>query len=137
MSRKTYPSNLYLYRGQSQYPDCMPVVTSVQSTWGDAAAPYLDTRLEEPGSGFCEAGKIGYVIGAGQANRISSSVRHYNYIRTYGTAATSDRFQLSAQIGEQRPVGCTTTWCSFGTNKVPLVPPWSVNVPGVKGWVKP
>lgn len=130
-------SIVYLYRGSSQYPYCIPTVTSWNTTWGNAAAPYLDTRLEEPDQGFCEQGEMGYVIGAGQANSIPSGVTHFTYIRTYGTRATSDRFSLSSQLGYQDPVGCTTTWCSFGSNKVTLVPQWSVNVPGVKDWTKP
>jgi len=137
-----YDNSTYLSTAQTPYDDCMPITTSSQSTWGSAAYTYLDTRLEEPGDGWCEAGRIGYVIGAGNAIAISSGVTHYNYIRTYNGNANSDRFQLSAQLGVQRPPGCITTWCSFGTNKVPLVGrketgEWSVNVPGVKDWVKP
>lgn len=136
----------YLSTAQSLYPNCMPTTTSVQSTWGTAAAPYLDTRLEEPGSGFCEAGWIGYVswigyvIGAGNAIAISNGVTHYNYIRTYNGNANSDIFRLRAQVGYRDPGNCYTTWCSYGYSEVPrviLVPPTDFSVPGVRDWVRP
>ncbi|MUL36233.1 hypothetical protein BWI75_07710 [Gloeocapsopsis sp. AAB1 = 1H9] len=54
---KNYDSIDMISTAQSIYPDCMPETTSVQTTWSTTAAPYLDTRLEEPGSGWCEAGR--------------------------------------------------------------------------------
>lgn len=132
-----YDYHTYLYKYNSHWPDCMPGVTSVQSTWGSAARPYLDTRLEQPGQGFCESGELGYVVGAAQANRISSGVTHHTYIRTYNGGTSSDRFFLRAQLGHRSPNDCFTTWCSFGDARLTLVPQWSVNVPGVKDWVRP
>lgn len=134
----------YITTAQTNYPNCMPRVTSVQSTWGAAARPYLDTRLEQVNQGFCEAGRIGYVVGAAQASGITAGVTHYTYIRAANGNANSDRFQLRAQRGFRSPANCFTTWCSFsdGSPRPFLVGggvggiQWSVNVPGVKNWVR-
>lgn len=132
----------YLSTNQNPYPNCGPIVTSAQSTWPALAYPYLDTRLEEPGNGFCESGNIGYVVGAAQASAITAGVTHNTYIRTANGNASTDRFYLSAQLGWRWPLDCASTWCSYGYTdvnrpKVVLVSPYSVNVPGVKDWVKP
>lgn len=130
-----YDRSAYLDSRTGYYSGCEPFHTDWYADWGTAAAPYLDTRLAEPGSGFCEVDELPYTIGAGQPSRIDTSLSHYTWIHTLKGIATSDRFKLQAQLGYQNPRGCTSTWCSFGGRGLRiLVPAWSINVPGVRQW---
>ena len=113
------------YLTTSQTWQGYPTVEYVASTLPSA---YLDTRA------FDGSDEVAYTIGSGWAKDIVANSGYYTYFISKNGLTSQDNGKLSAQIGEQRPWGCSTTWCSFSTNIITLVPAWTVPVPGVHNW---
>ena len=94
---------------------------------------YLDTRLDASLT-KCEEKEIAFTIGAAVAYRIEPGKWHSTFIATSFGTVDSDKFKLNAQLGVRVPSGCTSTWCSFGTENKILVPAWNSSVPGKYAW---
>lgn len=112
------------YLDRSREFDQTPAVEHWES---NLPAAYLDTRF---GDGTDE---IAYSVGSGDARDIQAGVEYGTLIVTASGDTDRDSARLSAQLGHQRPVGCTSTWCSFDDGPgsiVEVFPAWTIPVPG-------
>jgi len=113
------------YLDRSRALDQSPKVRMWRSNLPSA---YLDTRF---GDGNDE---MAYTVGSGQARQIEAGKEYDTLIVTGAGDTDRDSARLSAQLGVQKPTGCTTTWCSFpaGSGSMAgIFPAWKIPVPGV------
>lgn len=113
------------YLDRSRALDQSPKVLMWRSNLPNA---YLDTRFGDSND------EIAYTVGSGQAREIEAGKEYDTLIVTAAGDTDRDSARLSAQLGVQKPTGCTTTWCSFPAGSgsmVDIFPAWKIPVPGV------
>lgn len=89
---------------------------------------YVDTRFSD------SSNEVAYTIGCGDANNIDTDETYYTYLRLGKGDVDFDQAKLSGQLGEQRPYGCVSTWCSFSTGIEKIIPAWDLDVPSTRYW---
>jgi len=103
-----------------------------QSWKSELPASYLDTRFADIDE------EVAYTIGSGDAASIEPGILYTSLIVLRAGDADVDSAKVVAHRGEQRPAGCTSTWCSFGLDEadanVTIVPAWEMVVPGMIEW---
>jgi hypothetical protein len=83
--------------------------TSPTGYWAsDMPSPYVDTQFGD------SSGELAVTIGSGDAKHLQSGRWYYTVTRMNAGAGASSWVKLSSQRGVQKPIGCTSTWCSFG-----------------------
>jgi len=85
----------------------------------DMPYPYVDTQR------FDSDSEKAVTIGSGHARLLTPGRWYYTVTRMVAGQGTSSWIKLSSQRGVQQPMGCTSTWCSFGcgtTNNFKTLP---------------
>lgn len=76
----------------------------------DMPSPYVDTQFSDSNN------EKAVTIGSGNAKSLTPGRWYYTVTRMVAGGGTASWIKLSSQRGVQVPMGCTSTWCSFGCN---------------------
>lgn len=89
--------------------DAMAYGDAPSGYWAsDLPDPYVDTQLSD------SPNEKAVTVGSGRAVMLTSGRIYYTVTRMTNGGGNSSWIKLSAQRGRQWPVGCVTTYCSFG-----------------------
>ncbi len=119
-----YSDNRGTYFSRAQNSQGFPICTWTTNL----PSPYLDTRFGDA------PGEVAYTIGCGDAYKIDEREWYTSTIRVMKGDVNTDKGKLTAQLGTQIPVGCTSSWCSFAVTNVKLIKAWDIKLPGTKYW---
>lgn len=95
---------------------------------------YLDTRLCDENSFQGTSNEVPYTIGCGEGYNLAKNIVYWTQILTDNGNTNIDNGKLTAQAGTQVPVGCTSVWCSFSYQQIPIIGAWNIPVPGTISW---
>jgi|GEM_PF-3155899 hypothetical protein len=113
-NRKTY-----MTKSGTGSPNCMP---TVQYAASNLPSPYLDTRLDQNGSCDHSGNEVSYTIGTPVASSLSNTAMYFTYWQTDEGALYKPIFKVQGQLGYRLPSNCLTTWCSFKSTTLKLIP---------------
>jgi len=119
-----YSNNRGTYFSRAQNSHGFPTCT----WFTNLPSPYLDTRYGD------DLEEIAYTIASGNAYQIDEREWYTSTIRIKKGDVNRDVGKLTAQLGTQIPIGCTSSWCSFAVANVRLVTAWNVDLPGTDWW---
>jgi hypothetical protein len=105
--------------------ETFPAIPAALQWDSNLPAPYLDSRLLDSGET-----EIAFTIGSGNAHEIQAGVEYYTLLVMDVGDAEYDDARLYAQLGEQAPVGCTDTLCSYFKDSYTIFGAGGVQLPG-------
>ncbi len=119
-----YSNDRGTYFSRSQNSQGFPIC----SWFTNLPSPYLDTRFGD------NSNEIAYTIASGDAYKIDEREWYTSTIRVKKGDVNRDVGKLTAQLGTQIPVGCTSSWCSFPVANIRLITAWNIDLPGTDWW---
>ena len=128
-----YTGATYLEEGSTSPPGCWPLgIEYIATNYPSSSAPYWDTRLDQDGS--CASSELPFTIGAGNAKDLPEKTWLYTYVVAKKGKSDRGSYKINAQKGHQVPIGCTSTWCSFGDEIARVHRAWDSDVPSHDDW---
>jgi hypothetical protein len=94
-------------------------------------AGYLDTQVDD------DPNLPNLTVGSSDTRGMVALHYYWTWILAYPESATTGTGSSWFQIGHRDPSWCSSTWCIFPDDTVPVIPNWLLPLPGSRGWVWP